>query len=235
MGRIGSYTLTIYSFMTFTGAWLLPLFVRAPTDEGYTARPPQRIASLLEGFQRSKPELLTVWIAGHVLFASAMIFAPVATSFRFATALVVFCGVPWSIVSWAPVAMMGMEVNKLSADSTTQYRRLSDDPANIELARTDSLHLEHGGAEDNGSTGELSGIYFGILNIYSTIPQFIGTFISTVVFTVLEPGKSPELATEAHPSEHHATDGPNAIAVCLFIGAWAAMIAAYATRKLKYI
>ncbi|KAJ4421402.1 hypothetical protein N0V82_003783 [Gnomoniopsis sp. IMI 355080] len=237
MGRIGSYTLTIYSFMTFTGAWLLPLFVRSPEDEGFTARPPKSVAPLLEALAKVKPDLLTVWVAGHILFASAMVFAPFATSFRFATALVVFCGIPWSIVSWAPVAMMGMEVNKISGDSAP-YRRLSADPAAIELTRTDSLHLEHGADEssnNSGTTGELSGIYFGILNIYQTIPQFIGTFISTVVFAVLEPGKSPELATDAHPSEHHATDGPNAIAVCLFIGAWAAVIAAIATKKLKNI
>lgn len=134
--------------------------------------------------------------------------------------------------------MMGIEVNKISGDSAP-YRRLSADPGAIELMRTDSVvHLEHGGEElpnNSGTTGELSGIYFGILNIYQTIPQFIGTFISTAVFSVLEPGKSPELATDAHPAEHHGTDGPNAIAVCLFIGAWAAMIAAVATRKLKHI
>ncbi|KAJ4394536.1 hypothetical protein N0V93_003755 [Gnomoniopsis smithogilvyi] len=237
MGRIGSYTLTIYSFMTFTGAWLLPLFVRSPEDEGFTARPPQSVAPLLEALAKVKPDLLTVWVTGHLLFASAMVFAPFAMSFRFATVLVVFCGIPWSIVSWAPVAMMGMEVNKISGDSAP-YRRLSADPAAIELTRTDSLHLEHGAddlSNNSGTTGELSGIYFGILNIYQTIPQFIGTFISTIVFAVLEPGKSPELATDAHPSEHHSTDGPNAISVCLFIGAWAAVIAAIATKKLKHI
>lgn len=93
MGRIGSYTLSIYSLMTFTGAWVLPLLVRAPEDEGYTARPPQSIAHLVEGLEKIKPELLTVWITGNILFASAMFWAPFATSFRFATALVVFCGI----------------------------------------------------------------------------------------------------------------------------------------------
>lgn len=144
--------------------------------------------------------------------------------------------------------MMGMEVNKISGGGgagEASYRRLSDPPeagGAIELrgAAADSMiiHVEHGPDGDGGgggTTGELSGIYFGILNIYQTIPQFIGTFISTVVFAVLEPGKSPELATDAHPSEHHSTDGPNAIAVCLFIGAGAAVVAAVATRRLKYI
>lgn len=93
MGRIGSYTLTIYSFMTFAGAWLLPLFVRAPEDESFTPRPPQSIAHVVEGLNKVKPDLLSVWVTGHALFAGAMFFAPFAASFRFATALVVFCGI----------------------------------------------------------------------------------------------------------------------------------------------
>lgn len=95
-------------------------------------------------------------------------------------------------------------------------------------------HVEQGPVDDNAaSTGELSGLYFGILNIYTTLPQFVATFISMLVFSILEPGKSPELAQDAHPSEHHSTDGPNAIAVCLLIGALSSVGASYATKKLK--
>ncbi|KLU84160.1 general alpha-glucoside permease [Magnaporthiopsis poae ATCC 64411] len=90
------------------------------------------------------------------------------------------------------------------------------------------------GAGGGGGGGELSGIYFGILNIYITLPQFASTLLSTLVFAVLEPGKSRELSG-AHPSEHSPTDGPNAIAICLFIGAISAIGAALATRKLKYL
>lgn len=63
---------------------------------------------------------------------------------------------------------MGMEVNKLStADMATSYRRLSN--ANADAVQLSAIHLEHGPHEDaaessTGSTGELSGIYFGILN-----------------------------------------------------------------------
>ncbi|KAK7739978.1 hypothetical protein SLS53_005572 [Cytospora paraplurivora] len=242
MGRIGSYTLTIYSCMTFLGAWLLPLLVRSPEDDKFTHRPPQSIAHLVEGFNKVKPDLLTVWQAGHVMFAAAMFLAPFAKSFRVATALVVFCGIPWSIISWAPTATMGMEVNKITSRDTA-YRRLSGTPEPMELRTianpVDAIHVVEHAPEDNsttntGSTGELSGIYFGILNIYQTVPQFIGSFISTLVFSILEPGKSPELATDAHPSEHHPTDGPNAISVCLFIGAIAACAALVATRKLRF-
>ena len=64
---------------------------------------------------------------------------------------------------------------------------------------------------------------------------FMGIEINKLSAPPAEPGKSPELAKEAHPDEHHSTEGPNAIAVCLFIGALAAVGAAYATNRLKHI
>ncbi len=103
-------------------------------------------------------------------------------------------------------------------------------------AEANTLHLHHPSDHDTpSSTGELAGVYLGILNLFTTLPQFVGTFISTIVFAILEPGKSPELAKEAHPDEHHSTDGPNAIAVCLFIGALSTVGAAYATTRLRYV
>jgi solute carrier family 45 protein 1/2/4 len=155
---------------------------------------------------------------------------------------------------------MGIEVNRLSASALPSYRRLED--FRLSVPRSDSMELlspitpasalsahssrplrspstpqlrvEHDSIDESiVSTGELSGLYFGILNIYTTLPQFLGTFISMIVFSILEPGKSPELASDADPSEHHGTDGPNAIAVCLFIGALSAVGAAWATKKLR--
>ncbi|WQF78252.1 Putative MFS transporter superfamily [Colletotrichum destructivum] len=243
IGRIGSLALVIYSTITFLGAWLLPLVVKSPDDDNFTARPPQAIAPFLDRFNKNKPDLMTAWICGHLMFAAAMFLAPFAQSFRFATFLVAFCGLSWTIAMWAPTAFLGVEVNKLSGareGGPASYRRLSHE-SNIELptlGQDQPLHLEHGpdegGEPTTSSTGELSGIYFGILNIYTTLPQFIGTFISTIVFTILEPGKSPELS-DAPEEEHHSTDGPNAIAVCLFIGAMCAVVAAFVTRKLKYL
>jgi solute carrier family 45 protein 1/2/4 len=250
VGRIGSMALVAFSLVTFAGAFLLPIFVHSPEDEGFTPRPPNSMAKLLAKINKNKPDLLTAWFLGHFMFAGAMIMAPFASSFRFATVLVAFCGLPWVLGSWAPFAFMGIEVNKLSsgAQSLPSYRRLSVSharPSNdFEMMRPESsgLHLDDGlehhphrlqEEEPVASTGELSGIYFGILNIYTTLPQFVGTFISMIVFSVLEPGKSPELAEDAKPEETHATDGVNAIAVCLFIGALSTLGAAYATWKLK--
>lgn len=130
---------------------------------------------------------------------------------------------PWALASWAPFTFIGVEINKLP---TTISRRNSNTSGAIELSDA--------GPPANTPTGELSGIYLGILNVYTTLPQFVASGISTIVFTLLEPGKSPELATDAHPDEHHSTDGYNGIAVCLFIGAFSSIAAAYATHRLNY-
>ncbi|KAI1162359.1 major facilitator superfamily domain-containing protein [Nemania serpens] len=229
VGRVGSKAFIIYSLITFFGSWFLPLVIKSPDDRSYTQRPPQSIRGIVEKLDKYKPDLLTAWIWAHATFAAAMLFAPFASSFRFAAALVCICGLPWNIASWAPHAFLGIEVNKLSSGEGDPYRRLSS--ASVEMADMSSSHLNPD--DPHASAGEPSGVYFGILNIYTTIPQFIGTIISTIVFSILEPGKSPELAHNAHPDEHHKTDGPNGVAVCLFIGALSAIAAVFATRRLK--
>lgn len=128
----------------------------------------------------------------------------------------------------------------------------------------DVLRLNHrsGGDDDSDvedssstiespSTGELAGIYLGVLNVYTTLPQFVGTFISWIVFSILEPGIPPvgqkpsTISTDDQGGETPSngardggwmnldTDAPNAIAVCLFIGALSALVAAEATRRFR--
>lgn len=63
----------------------------------------------------------------------------------------------------------------------------------------------------------------------------MGTFISLIVFSILEPGKSPELAGGEGGGEVVRKEGPNGIAICLFIGALSTLGAAYATRRLRYL
>jgi len=45
------------------------------------------------------------------------------------------------------------------------------------------------------STGELAGVYLGVSNVYTTLPQFVGTFISWIVFTLLEPLRTTPVTT----------------------------------------
>ncbi|PKS10564.1 hypothetical protein jhhlp_002318 [Lomentospora prolificans] len=116
----------------------------------------------------------------------------------------------------------------LSALSSPEATSLNPSHANSYSSSSSSAS-----APPTSASGELSGIYFGILNIYTTIPQFMGAVMSGIVFSILEPGKSPELAegTGKEPS----MDGPNAISVCLFIGAMTTLVSAYMTTRLRYI
>jgi len=92
IGRIGSMALVVFSMVTFAGAFLLPFLVKSPDEEGFTPRPPSSIAGIVTTITKHRPDLLTAWFFGHFIFAGAMILAPFAASFRFATVLVAFCG-----------------------------------------------------------------------------------------------------------------------------------------------
>lgn len=92
MGRVGSTALVLYSGVVFTGAFVLPLLVESPEDKKHMRQPTHSAASLMQRLNGLKPDLLAAWIAGHLIFATAMAMAPFATSFRFATVLICLCG-----------------------------------------------------------------------------------------------------------------------------------------------
>lgn len=92
MGRIGSTSLVMYSIITFSGAFLLPMIVKSPEDDSYTHRPPQAVAGAVKRLEKLRPDLLTAWIYGHMMFSAVMGFAPLARSYRSATTLVCLCG-----------------------------------------------------------------------------------------------------------------------------------------------
>jgi len=162
---------------------------------------------------------------------------------------------------------MGVEVNRLTAPTTmfasgARYERVPEDSHETEgdvnmssLSPPSSpriLRLNHARGDsvashqeaEAGSTGETAGIYLGILNLYTTLPQFVGTFISMIVFAIFEPGKSEVLAGEGgggadaggtEEGTGATKGGVNAIAVCLAIGAVCALGAAYATWRLRFV
>jgi solute carrier family 45 protein 1/2/4 len=248
VGRIGSLALIGFSIVTFIMSVLLPFMVKSPEGEEppFTARPPAKFATLVEKAGKFKPTLLTAWTISHGVFAAAMCLAPFVQSLRGATLIIGICGMyvylrpnrlphqtndtsSWAISCWAPFAFLGVEINRLS--STASYVPLGRN--SIDLDSPSTLHLQQPDSEQQ-STSEGSGKYLGIMNVYTTLPQFVGTGISFVVFSLLEPGKSPELS-DAPEHEHHSTDGVNAISVCLFIGAMCAVVAGFTTAKLGRI
>jgi solute carrier family 45, member 1/2/4 len=86
------------------------------------------------------------------------------------------------------------------------------------------LHLE-----EPAPTNDVAGEMLGIMNVFVTLPQFIMTFVSSIVFAILEPGRSSEL-TEG---KVQARSGVNAIAVVMVIGGIGSVAAAWLTMKLR--
>jgi solute carrier family 45 protein 1/2/4 len=153
---------------------------------------------------------------------------------------------------------MGVEINKLAmgpsaasrlsgvtmiTSSSVHSGAYSDMNGDSEM---DVLRLNHhepdsdsdveDGPSNIPSTGELAGIYLGVLNVYTTIPQFVGTFISWIVFSILEPGSTKrDDASSDSQWMNLDKDSPNAISICLCIGALCALVAVEATRRLRYI
>lgn len=260
VGRVGSTSLVAFSFVSFICSLVLPHLARSVDDDdkpNFTPRPHKKLAWALKNFRLEKPSLAQAWTIANILFAVSMIWAPTVRSVGFATTLVTLCGVPWAIGGWASFAMIGAEINKLSSSSSSasssssssaalpqfassrnsSYPRLSEDSLELDSVSGSPrmLHVRHDSdASTAGAnpTGELAGVYLGILNLYTTMPQFIGTGISTIVFSIVEPGKSPELAQDSPKDELHAAGGISGIGICLFIGAVCAGVAAWKCRDL---
>ena len=260
IGRLGSLALVIFSFITFGSSILLPYLIRNPASPSgtskFTPRPPSILPKPLLAYLPSrKPSLLTAWLTSNLLFASIFVFAPLIHTLRGATFIVAITGIPWAVSCWAPFAEMGVEINKLDHPagyvSLTSRASISLEDQPIDLPdlhrRTSSsasasssqqtLRLHHADAEATSSTGELAGVYLGVLNVYTTLPQLVGTFVSWIVFSLLE-GSKADLSDD-DPEHHKWLDlqkgAPNAVSVCLFVGACCAVVGAEAARRLKRI
>lgn len=92
------------------------------------------------------------------------------------------------------------------------------------------------GSEIISTTGEHSGVYLGLHNVAITVPQLLSTFISFLVFSMLEPSQLENSSSETEindlPSPTEG-DGGFAIAVTMQLGGVAALLSAYFILKLR--
>ena len=263
IGRLGSLALVFFSLITFCSSVILPYTIKSTEacEARFTPRPPafipQSLQSLLKKAHSFQPDLTSAWCLSNLLFAFITMFAPFVRSLASATRLVAACGVPWAISCLAPFALLGIEINKISSGphaSVTgstipgytavrgsidaEYEiEMENEPQHHRVLSDGVLRLNHSDAEvAHSSTGELAGVYLGVLNVYTTLPQFVGTFVSWIVFSLLEPGLNDHDA-ETDPDHHRWLNvkkhAPNAIAVCMFIGALCSLVAAEAARRLE--
>ena len=85
---------------------------------------------------------------------------------------------------------------------------------------------------------ELAGLYLGVLNIYTHLPQFIGTGINWLVFLIFETKERTPSPTGGVDDDDDSgirlqRNGPNAISICLLVGACCSLVAVEAGRRLR--
>jgi len=112
----------------------------------------------------------------------------------------------------------------LTQDEEEQERILRIARRSEGRGRSLSAHIR-----EPAPTNDIAGEMLGIMNVFVTLPQFIMTFVSSVVFAILEPGKSKEL-TEGKVEERGAV---SAIAVVMVIGGIGSIAAGWLTIKLR--
>ncbi|KAI5288470.1 hypothetical protein KEM54_005191 [Ascosphaera aggregata] len=252
IGRLGSTALVIYSTITFVSSVILPFYIVSP-DAKNAASPSIRVIRLFGSkLTITSPDLHTAWAFANAMFAALWFFSPWIHSLRAAMFLIAISGIPWSICSWAPFAFMGVEINRLATTlpqphgrtssgveislETSAPRRERDAIPSVreKVIDDDDVYLNDGLEESSTSGGGLAGIYLGVLNVYTTLPQFVGTFISWIVFSILEP--------QTRDPEHQDGElgnvtqkGPIPISICLFIGAMSACLAVGAAIRLNKV
>ena len=119
IGRIGSFSLVIFSIISFAASVLLPFLVMSPDKKDRrdfdSSKMPKPVARFAKFLRERKPRLLTTWFISHLIFAAAQLCAPFVRSVGFATVIVATAGIPWALAMWAPFAFMGVEINKLAS------------------------------------------------------------------------------------------------------------------------
>ncbi|CAN6669860.1 hypothetical protein TRVA0_042S00540 [Trichomonascus vanleenenianus] len=210
LARIGSRSLMCFSLVTLLCSLALPEFLRATKS---------RFINLVD-----------LWTISHFVYATMVFLSYYVTSTAKATLLVSVCGFSWAITTWAPFALLGTEILKLPPQPlpSDMYSHVPQEE-DIELGERITVAPEAAFTHPaDNTTGEQSGVYLGIHNVAITLPQFVSTCMSFLIFSAIT-----DEADASLPEKPNEGDGGTAIARTLQVGAITAAIAGILTMKLK--
>lgn len=208
VARKGSAALLAFSCVSLAFSIILPEMLKLTKSATTSARScvAQQIwiKKLLAGTNYT---LVDLWFVSHIAYSVAVLSTGFVTSYSQAMAVAAVCGFSWAITTWAPFALLAEEIWQI-AEESPQYTPIVTDDEPI-----------------GEPSGELSGIYLGLHNVAITVPQLVATFVSFVIYSVLDATQGPDYK--------EGQDGGRAIAYTLQLGALTALGAAYYCRQLK--
>ncbi|GMM51014.1 hypothetical protein DASB73_019720 [Starmerella bacillaris] len=213
LARKGSLALTVFSFSATVFGYLLP-------------RLPFKITN--------------IWSATFVIYAIAVFFTGFTKDYGVVLFLFGLIGITWAATLWIPFSLTAKEIHNLPVDPDVDENAVESTITVLpEVSDVESQtlpggvpynsHYNHNRVSDNISlipdvsenNIEHSGLFLGLHNASITIPQFVSTFGSYIIFKLMD----------VNPKNPH--DGGRAIAVTLQVGAIAALLAAFYARKIK--
>lgn len=188
-----------------------------------------------------------IWAASFLIYSFAVLCTRFVRNFETVLVLFAFVGITWAATLWIPFSLTAERIHGLPLDPSLDDNAVIESSVNVihnydqESQRdrySDDHHYEsrnHGSRANrfNGQTEttslipdvsdgniEHTGLYLGIHNASVTIPQFVSTFGSYIIFKLMD----------VDPQNPHM-DGGKTIAITLQVGAVASLLAAlYATK-----
>jgi solute carrier family 45 protein 1/2/4 len=268
--RAGSFAFLVYSLVSLSSSFLLPLLV-SPSgsnqynsdDNAFSLRLFGKKEYHLTCLNYLKVPFLTLpraWTLSHFIFCICM-FSTILVSDVTAAAIVIgFCGISWATSMWAPFSLLGEYISEQEAKAGNAnegfvynhadmmasraslagigmigtepaiYHPVATEEEDIEMLgvkdsnemQANSSNAQAEGSHNRNNTEEqhpeaAAGVLLGIHNMYIVLPQFLVTFLSSILFRILESGE----------------ERTDTIGIILRIGAVMAGIAGFISLRIK--
>ncbi|KAK4510516.1 uncharacterized protein ATC70_004947 [Mucor velutinosus] len=267
--RAGSFAFLVYSLVSLSSSFVIPLFVSPSSTKYeqensiYTFRLFGKREFKLSCLSYLKLSFLTLpraWTLSHFIFCICMLSTIFVSDVTAAAIVIGFCGLSWAISMWAPFSLLGEYISEQEANLGSNGEQpngfhyhpemmasrtsiggvgiIGTEPAIYHPVSTEEEDIEMLGikqpdqqehAQTNGETSEApsipsqsdnnppaAGVLLGIHNMYIVLPQFLVTFLSSIVFRILE-------------SSEGSTD---TIGIILRVGAVMAGVAGFISLKI---
>ncbi|CAO3627976.1 unnamed protein product [Mucor hiemalis] len=280
--RAGSFAFLVYSLISLSSSFVIPLFVSSSNERYEESRDSNTFMvklfkkdyrlSCLKYLKLSFLTLPRAWSISHFIFCACMMSTMFVSDVTAAAVVIGLCGISWAISMWAPFSLLGEYISKQEAISQRLGEHNGGDEFNLRshmMASTASLAVGMVGTEptiyqpanNNRNEEEIemlgvtdsrqdvigdnvgehhhlgeeeeqlettdrnapaAGVLLGIHNMYIVLPQFLVTFLSSIIFRLLDNSRA-EL-NETAPSD--------TIGLILRIGAVMAGVAGLISMKI---
>lgn len=237
--RAGSFAMLLFAIISLATGFLLPLITVRGGEE--TADEEQGITSDYCGpLRRVWTRMLAlppVWAMSMWLFAALMFITALVKTLGAAIAVIAAVGISWGIMQWVPFTLLGECINYYAANgeegdvpvARSGYANLPEDeedetmfgaPISPSRPTSRNFHLD-------------AGMVLGIHNIYIVLPQFLSTFLCSVVFAII--GYIAKQEGRSSDGDRQHVDPYDAVGWVLRIGAISSLIAGSMALKVREV